>query len=447
MDADPVSDVEIDVPGLNLEFWRQVSLEVYSSFKWIERKVETFSFDVELGTTRRHSSYDMWVPEPFKKLGWLPVTNFKKEDLRDLDVRDRSERALSTLTKTDNVRLGVALLFSGLAPANQNQANWDKILQIVKFDPDFQSQLDRDTLLSEYQSMIDPAYRDVYRFLSQLLIDAFILWVQFPEKLDSDYRLIVKISHEYDLPAPITKSGIIQRNKNLRRIDINTRMCGSYHLEVRAPLGQLVSQLRIISRKIDDGDYEYRKDTKTPTQVAHTTSPGSNSNPDQYAVFSILRRRGAFECLSLITTLFLSLFLLIALINFLVERYCRINLVKLDANSLGTTILLVGPAVIMLFLASQPEHQLVASLVKAGKRALYTSAAILFAAAALLSGIFSENHRIEKWIIWGIWAFCLIYSFWTSWVTVRWFYGSTTHERKNKGLSANSVRVSYKGER
>ncbi len=434
MTTDLVSEVEIDVPSLNLPFWNESSQAIYDSFRWIERKVETFSFDVDIGSTRRHSSYDMWIPKCFKKLGWLPVTNFKKEDLRDLDVRDGSENSLSTLTKTDNARLGVALLFSGLETKNQNSVNERKLWEIVEFNPTTGSKLDRDTLLSGYSALTSHANKDIYRFLSELLIDAFILWIQLPPDLKSDlkseHRLIVKITHEYDLASPIKKNGIKSGSNQLRRIDINTRMCGSYHLEVRAPLGQLVSRLQIIS-VINGKDYEHRTDTKTPTQVAHTTSPGKNTNPDQYAIFSILRRRSNFELLALLTTFCLTSFLLLAVLNFYVDRYWKFNLVRGDANSLGTTILLVGPAVIMLFLASQPEHRLVASLVRMGKVALYTSAGILITIAALLSGILDESHLWEKRSAWVIWAICLISSSVTTWKTTRWFYSATILE-KNK---------------
>ena len=173
MTTDLVSEVEIDVPSLNLPFWNESSQAIYDSFRWIERKVETFSFDVDIGSTRRHSSYDMWIPKCFKKLGWLPVTNFKKEDLRDLDVRDGSENSLSTLTKTDNARLGVALLFSGLETKNQNSVNERKLWEIVEFNPTTGSKLDRDTLLSGYSALTSHANKDIYRFLSELLIDAF----------------------------------------------------------------------------------------------------------------------------------------------------------------------------------------------------------------------------------------------------------------------------------
>lgn len=88
--------------------------------KWVHRRNETFTF-LDADTVRRRMSIDFSLPEGRGLVDGdtvlIPLTLLDKETLRNFDIRDEEDRALSVLTTEENsdvVVRGLAVLLSSL---------------------------------------------------------------------------------------------------------------------------------------------------------------------------------------------------------------------------------------------------------------------------------------------------------------------------------------------
>lgn len=430
--------------------WEQLAENIYLSDEWIHRKVETFNFDTNLGTTKLSSSYDVLIPPTFVEYGWIPVTNFDKINIKDLDIRDGFGGAMSTLTHKDNVQVGMNILKSGCPSDNSineraneldtiEELNFpdlsidDLINKIVTFDEleflepaEIDIRLEKNKLLDDYLKRLAPATKEnkkeLYRFLSALFIDAYVVWVQPTKNFVASERTIIKISHAIDLGVSYPNFFLLKLYEP-NEIRINTRMCSSYHLQVKVPMGLFVTDLKIVSREESDEEVwtEDAFDPLLPAEIAHVKILGKNTNPDHFMKCSILSIRNGFARFVLWVSLSVCAFFLLGLVNHRSFKHPYSSLVVYNPNSVGTTILLITPAALMVFLAARPEHRLILSRMHVGRYSLYMSSGLLLVAAILLSGSLNYSNLDEKRGIAVVWAVCLGVSVWSALSTIWWF--------------------------
>ena len=364
-----ISDAQI--ANFPLPFWQTVANLIYESHLWIERKVDCLSFDSTSGGTKLSTSYDLWLPVELQTFGWIPLTNFKKETLKDFSIRSGSGASLATLVREDNVKAGAALLGSGCDPKAVTQETKDFLTKLVNFpnapdgDPKLKLAHDEEKahILLTYKKMIISPKPDTYRFLSEMMIDGFILWVQPAIDHIGDRRIIIKVSREVDLQVPKSQLNLFKKDKTLIELGITTGTCSSYHLEVKAPVGMLVGRLQIVEKVLNTRPVRVG-DLRIPSQIGHVNMKGGNHNPEAIGIFSILVWRGGFSRFVMNISFIVFTLLSLSLLNYFLPGLSRAPLVtesgKIDA--LGSTIILVGPAIIMLFLASQMEHRIISAL-------------------------------------------------------------------------------------
>lgn len=428
-------------PGPNYEFWREVARSIFEAHKWIERKVETLEFDTSHGSTRITSSFDLIAPLCFSQLEWIPVTIFEKKNLIDLDIRDSSGHALATLVRKDNVSFGMELLFSGC----KRNRNLDETLNLLNKIVDFSAErlhprLSEDDLKKEKEELIQQlndilliSTKNMYMFLAELLIDAFIFWVQLPTDHVFGRREIVKISRELEIPYRDQTPKAKDNRAYGLSVNVVTTMCSSYHIEVHAPNGLLIKNLRILELRptVKSGKREVRRfvagrSNGQASQIVHAKSRRTNRRYSSLARFHITSQRDNFARMSLCASLLVFLLYFLGVIDFFVKHFLHQNLIAPNEGSIGTTILLVGPAILLFFLANQPEHQMVSYILRPGRRHLFASASGLVLSAFLLSGSINETLTGLRYTSWSLWTFGLILSTWSFRSVWVWFNLWTT---------------------
>lgn len=422
----------------------QIAELIFNSKTWMHRKVETWTFG-EDGTTRRSLSFDLTVKKEFKKLGYVPLTFLDKKVLKSLDVRSASGVSLSTLTTAENTNLAVKLLAAGidLNPSEVDAAEW-QLTEIVLWDSSDSFSGGAQEIYARmtdfYVEALPNRHREGLSYLVRELFTGFILWVRIPADCNTEERTIFKISYHIDLESSSFAPELVNlhwikkayaRLINLFsavpfQIGLNTKWGSRYHLEVRAPIGFVVKDLTVFSYT----DPEFKKfvaSSSESAQVSHLTLD-ANRNYDSEAQIMVVANRSGFFNTVRAATHSISILLVIPLFLWClkdsiteIDKSMNFNL----TNGNAVTLLLLGPAILITFLATTSEHTIISNRRRIGRVSLYASGAILTIAALTLSGVISS----PKWVL-NIWAILAVVSTLNSVLTEYWFTNSTATKPK-----------------
>ena len=224
---------------------------------WIHRRVETISFLPD-DVTQRRVTYDFTLPSwtfPLvigNSVG-VPLTQMKKEMLKNLSVMDASGKALSVYGSEQNGELGVEILESLIggylgSPLNPKELTNIRDIVFCEYGKNVSTQLDFIAgLLNVNDANPTPLSLIAMDFVRGLSKN-FIFLVDVPKEIIGT-RNIVKVSYDRELKM----DGDIQNMFSFGRDFIieppdfpNSR---SSHLEVRAPEGLQVIKLVQIDDK------------------------------------------------------------------------------------------------------------------------------------------------------------------------------------------------------
>jgi hypothetical protein len=395
---------------------------------WIDRKVESIQFNGD-GSTRRSVSFDFWLPEPFRKLGFAPLTPLSKKDLRSLNVSGSDGRALSTLIKQDNADKAVQILASGITQTLMNQDVKDFLTEIVMYvsigihgeDLEFKRRM-----LGVYDSILGRnKIKEQYLYLAEVLIEGFLLWVEIPKKAKGLNRHIVKISYEepindhLDLSTLSLKFGrllhleigrgffhkvrklkILKSSKDALfgysfKTPIFPNWSARYHFEVRAPLGLLVKTLWLGTTATEESKARnFEEDVDCPVQIGHTSLFGYKNLPNRlFAHIEIAPDRQGFPrivmCSALVVLFILGLPVFVRAEGF--------DIFKTNNLTTVAPLLLFGPALLFGYLARPVEHGIMSSRLLLFRVSLYCLSGCLVFASAVLSGIFAASKLWRLW--------------------------------------------------
>lgn len=410
--------------------WKEAAKYGFNSSQWIERKVDSIEFDADKGATRISTSYDFWTPDCYKEIGWIPLAVFVKRDLVDLDIRDASGTSLPTLIRRENVSFGMSLLFSGVKQDSKGMEILEILNKIVDFStPDQLTGEQRKIifankrgLIEEYLTYVESAEQHIYRYLAELLMNRFVLWVQIPTSYNNPAarREIIKISQEKAFPYIKQTPSYKKKRQYQIRYAIDIDRSASFHLEVRVPLGMLVKDLLILEPRFTERVVLGRSDNELG-QILHVNTKRLVSRRRSYARFSVVSERNTFARISLGSSIIVAMLYVLGIANFVYIHQLHKSFMAPNGNVIGTTILLVGPAIMLFFLANQPEHHLVATVLRIGRRSLLSSALLLVFASTLLSGELNENLDWLEDLVKGLWTCGFLISLWSLWSCLKWF--------------------------
>lgn len=375
--------------------------------QWIERRVESLTF-LDDGSTRRRISFDYIVLPEFLFLGFVPLALFRKEDLSSLDVRAANGHAISILTTYDAADLAIRLLQSGVKSKLDDDANL-LIEEIVFFKCSVMDESlfvkERD-LYRRYVNLVTPENSSNYVTLAQSLLRTFILWVQLPEGAKPYQRLITKVSYEEVLPfegmfPPLPVRTVVHPNWSSR-----------FHFEVTAPPELKISALTIrsavkskslfasdastndlLDEASGDSVEVFAQISGGSFQVGHVSMDGYPELPPVQADIEIIPSSGGTAKIAFMVVI-------ATMAVFLVPTLFKITgsaLIKTPKDGTAAALLLLGPALLVAYLARSPEHPIVAHRMRGARYSLLACGVLLMMAASLLGGIVGEEWLRTTW--------------------------------------------------
>ncbi len=396
-------------PFLNKAQILRIADRLEDPSEWIERRVESLTF-LDDGTTRRRVSFDFVVPPEFLFLGFIPVAIFRKQDLTALDVRAADGKAISVLTSYDAEDLAIRLLRAGVKVPVTEEIDL-LIEEIVLFDSstmDDAAIKQEEILYGKYLDVIKPKKSADFLKLAQILLRTFILWVQLPDEVKAYQRMIVKVSYEEAFPfegtfPPRPLQTIVHPNWSSR-----------FHFEVTAPPDLKIAVLTVrsanasnhllISEKPASGaksqgeteSFELlARSPDGPSQVGHVSMYGFRDDPPAQVDIEIIPSPGGTMRISSMAS-FCTMLVFLIPAGF---KVFGLGFLATPKDGTAAAILLLGPALLVAYLARSPEHPIVAHRLRGARYSLLASGGFLMSAAALLGGIVSEQWLRVLWYL------------------------------------------------
>jgi hypothetical protein len=249
---------------------------------WTHRRVESLSF-LPNGETRRSISWDFTLPHHLrirvsKDRIAIPIATLRKGPLKRFDMRDAGGRPLPVWGADDNGELAVDVLLSGLEGIRGDRGTpelRDAVRRIVFAETEEDVNDDLRTLQRGARGGSLAVEDDVllaYDDLAATLAESFVLVVEVPTD-DVTARTILKAGYEDDRAkqsAQLNLTGTVD-------IDIDANGWGntaSWHLEVQAPAGLRVADLRHETWDPDTFDLTSESRDCDGASTAHITAGG-----------------------------------------------------------------------------------------------------------------------------------------------------------------------------
>lgn len=410
----------------------EIAIQLGDPSLWIERRVESLSF-IDDGSTRRRLSFDYIVQSEFAEFGYVPLATFRKENLTSLDVRGADGNALSILTSLDTSEIAVQILLAGIRQeiTDEIQLLVEEMIFFKSSDTDQTIISSEKELYSKYVALVEDKDSVPFLDLAATLLRTFILWVKLPKDVAPLDRLVTKVSYEETLPfegifPPLPIKTVIHPNWSSR-----------FHFEVAVPTELKVTSLTIGSwqggqggnTSVVPGTINPKEDEKAPfdvydqlagnpLQVAHISMDGYPDLPPMHAVMQIVPSLGGITKIA-------SMVSFVTMVVFAVPTFFKslsLNIFEFPKNGTAAPLLLLGPALLVAFLARSPEHPIVAHRLKGARYSLLFSGALLMAAATMLSGIVAEGRlkifwyvftgiAVLAWLVFILWRSMLKVSF------------------------------------
>jgi hypothetical protein len=328
-------------------------------------------------------------------MGAMPIALMTKSVLHGLDVRDASGTSLSVFTTDQNAQFASKILESAIKGplSSELRACINKIVYFAKapFEDEDSISLRRDRILIQYASAIQMTRRSEFIDLAQDLMAGFLFIIVPPVEWKSDERIIVKFSYEEPLAI------IGQMFPAVFRTSVQPDWAERFHFEVKAPQGLLVKNIEILTTDaLDDPTKERVVARSVPgsNKVAHVALDGNVEKTPFQALVDIAAERAGLPFQALLASIGLVLALAIPLI----AHWKWPWLVLIPKDGSAATLLLLGPAVLVSFLARGSEHPVTAHRLRGGRTVLALVGLILLGAAAIVGGEIYPGGPFRAWI-------------------------------------------------
>lgn len=361
---------------------------VYARDNWIHRRVETISFLPD-DSTKRRVSYDFtlplyaWEVAEGNRIG-VPLTNMRKELIKNLSVTDAAGKALSVYGADQNGELGVEMLeafISGFIGTALSDIEMGQVKEIVFSDAKQDVSAQVVALRQRFVSVPNKEESDVIAataFIEEFASN-FVFMVEVPEEY-LETRRIIKVLYDKEL----SDDGDIKNMFSLGREFIIEApfmaSAASSHLEVNAPEGLQVISLTHHEVRNDGSLGDAIGESEARGHIAHIKMPKSTLTHTQ----SMLELRPVFS--GLVFQAWLGTFLATVFFGAeLIGIGLLYNLLP-DIAHVGpfAGVSLALPAFLLTLLVRSREHGHVHNLLSVPRTVASVTSALLFTSAASL---------------------------------------------------------------
>lgn len=366
---------------------------------WIHRRVETISFLPD-DSTKRRVSYDFTVPlwagelVDRERIG-IPITNMRKELIKNLSVTDAAAKALSVLGREENGELGVEMLealISGFLGRDLDEAEKSKIKEVVISDVGQDVSAQVSFLRRKLASVANKTELDVLAvtaFIEEFASN-FVFIIEVPANY-LDRREIVKVSYDKELSDDGDIKNMFSLGREFKVEAPFMPSAASSHLEVNAPEGLQVTFLT---------HHEVKENDILGDAIGESEARGHNAHL-KLPISAYIRTRSIFELRPVFSGLVFQAWLgtFLATIFFGAELLGIKVLYNLlpDIANIGpfAGISLALPAFLLTLLVRSREHGHVHDMLSVPRTVASLTAALLFiSAASLVLGL-------SKSALWG----------------------------------------------
>lgn len=359
------------------------------SQEWVHRRVDTYKLRSD-SSTRRFVSLDITIPKRLSIKGskgkmYVPLALIEKSKLRDVDTADRDGKSLPILGRSENSQLSKELLFAAVPSWIYHNYRLfrqcaEHIHRLISADTSTSTELlDFDQWIESIESAFgytNDTDLDLFATLARQLAKHFILVVEVDAGI-VDTRTILKFSH--DLNSPPVSGGAAIASFRIPLPDFG--FSASQHVEVQVPAGLAVESMSMV--EIDpsgapvDADFDFPKEERT---IGHVTlSPGSRFSAVEIRIDVVPSRRGISPFTTVVVPI---VFVMMALAWIDKLDVLQITSSEFKVPSQSVSLFLIGPAILLSWLARNPEHNLVGTLLSPLRHMLLLSSASLVLMAA-----------------------------------------------------------------
>jgi hypothetical protein len=401
---------------LRLERGQRTLRLVLAPQDWIHRRVETVSF-LPNGETRRRVSWDFTLPIDAAipaSVGQvvIPLTLLRKKRLMRLDVHDQSGNSRSVWGRPDNGLLAQDALEAGLVSVQGSavtEVQHDALYSIVHA-PHLQSaQGHIERLFAGLPATVTDDGFDqmqLLRAFAESLADNFLLVVEMPNEIVGR-RSLVKLNHDGALAGRAIPGVTGRYVATVPGTDWSGAR--SWHLEVQAPDGLIVENLRFESWDPEGlGLLDVGSSDETGA-TGHIAGGPLDSEAVSEARVMLAPDPAGLVNQSLVAA-FLGWLLL------MVMTLSAESLAVLTANGdragaiAGVTLAL--PAIVVAWLARGAEHELVSRLLILPRLvSALTALVLLLAATALVWGQGADDLERTLFALWAAQWWVLVWAF------------------------------------
>ncbi|MDP5225866.1 MULTISPECIES: hypothetical protein [Arthrobacter] len=378
------------------------------SAKWIHRRVDSLVLG-QSGTTRRSVSFDVTAPADLpvpltnaQKQILVPLALIEKGALRKVTAKDPSGHPLPILGAKDNSMLSAEMLLfmldttpGGLA-AGYDTDLFDLLKEVVSFQPGTDSDEERRRLeagiLAAAEEMGYPD--DVSELIEEIakgFLDHFLLVAVLDSELVGQ-RVVLKFSYDRDLPTPShwNRIGVI----DFTMPDVG--LARSQHVEFEAPAGLIVKQLKVIETFAGEPVRTPLVDApEDPRASAHVAFTPLRSTSGAFVRVRVAPAGAGILSFTVVAVVALAAFaLFVAGEKFWGWKVLEPKTLPAQAVSL----ILVGPALFLSWMARAPEHRTLATLL------LPLRLILMFCTAVLIGAGVAVAFPLEKWARDAVWT-------------------------------------------
>ena len=378
------------------------------SQSWIHRRVDTLKLGAE-GQTRRSVSLDLTLPRELAIPGskgkvLVPMALITKGRLRDLDTTEGGT-SLPTLGQQDNGSLACDLL-QALAPDwLASNSGWaagcanhiDNLVNAPASDTaaveSFDSWLES---VQDARGASDDPDLTVFAGLARQLASHFLLVVEANQEIIGA-RTILKYSHDLNDPAASGRAETVSIYLEIPDFGF----AASQHIEIHVPAGLAIDSMYLVevdpSDRPVDVDFD---DTRRERTIGHVAlSPASRFSTGELRVDVVPARQGIYA----FTSVAVPVVFLMAAVAWL-DKLDILQIVSpaFSIPSPSASLFLVGPAILLSWMARNPEHNLTGQLLARLRRMLMLTAGSLVLMAGAAAVPLAPLAWEVLWIVVGL---------------------------------------------
>ncbi|WP_413250840.1 hypothetical protein [Sinomonas flava] len=387
-----VESDEINWPGLgdSPDRGRRIAALLFGAPLWVHRRVDSISLGAT-GTTRRAISFDFTLPSDLAAPGsdgrvLVPLALIEKGALRRVSATGPADHPMPVLGRDDNTQLAVEMLVQITSPGmprptEESEQMRDLIHRVVGFNPAEASAEARRAIEDEVEGQLmpwsgipDPESRAVVARMVKGFLDQCLLVVEVEEELVGK-RTVVKFSYDRSLPIPDlgNRVGIIE-------FDLpDAGLAHSQHVEFSAPAGLVVRRLSVQETAGDEYVAGPREDVPAkPRSTAHVAfAPSETYSGAEVSVELVPAASGVFTF-----TVAGVLVVLLFAVAVAAEKFFGAPILspRFTVPSQAVSLLLVGPALFLSWMARAPEHRALAVMLLPLRLMLIACAGVLLTA-------------------------------------------------------------------